>query len=360
LLKSSLRKSENIRSSTPILKRSLKNSVIINSSEESIIELLRDMNCCQGENKSSTVLNQSQRDASNLKATITTKTQISGNNKHNKLQNNKKMKNESCKLSKKASINGDKKSKIKKGSPSQKAEQVNLTASVLQHQNSLLRNDLKVLKNKLENTLQVNKVLNQQNGNLNADLVKIKIELENEKVNTSAKENHFRNETLVIKREVDTALEKIKNLKKDLSSCDKEREKLFKQNLQKDEEVNRLNNLNKQLQSSVERLLADLQENHRHKKDMQEKVMLKLHRPIKSLPEPPNIAHWLSDGGNMRVLYQDRDESCSGNCQVSQSSDNSTTSSCLRDEERNFSDELTMLDEDIAEMQNKLRSFVSL
>ena len=50
---------------------------------------------------------------------------------------------------------------------------------------------------------------------------------------------------LIYTSEVDTALEKIKNLKKDLSSCDKEREDFFKQNLQKDEEINRLNYLNK-------------------------------------------------------------------------------------------------------------------
>ena len=50
---------------------------------------------------------------------------------------------------------------------------------------------------------------------------------------------------LIYTSEVDTALEKIKNLKRDLSSCEEEREKMFKQNLQKDEEINRLNYLNK-------------------------------------------------------------------------------------------------------------------
>lgn len=376
VLKNALKETENIRSSTPIQKNY---SVLLNSSEESIIELLRDMKCFQAEDGSSAIVDdQPDCNVSNFNTTTPTKTQVTGKKKRNKLPNSKKIKNETLKLSKKEGLNGDFKFKTKKENQSQKVEEVNLAANVLQHQNSLLRNDLRVLKNKLENTLQINKVLNQQNNELNKDVVKIKSEIQNEKENINAKEGYFKKETLMIKKEVDTALEEVQNLKKDLSNCESEREKLSKLNLQKDEEISRLYQFNKQLQSSVERLLADLEVNHRHKQDMKEKIssmlMNQINQPIKTTPSlQPTIVYdeKLNDNGNMRVLFQREDEivGCHENSDritppVSPSAsvcrlddDNvSAASSYLRDEEH----QLSLLDEDIAKMQKNLRHFVSL
>ncbi|XP_076809974.1 uncharacterized protein LOC143452771 [Clavelina lepadiformis] len=137
-------------------------------------------------------------------------------------------------------------------------EGFNLEMAALQCQNATLEKKVTEISEALENTLSMQQTLNLANEKLSMENSKLLDEL-TMKDDELRKSGHlFSTETQLIKQDVSEALEKVGSLRENLDRATSENDNLLQEIRNKDDEIFRLSELNKGLQSSVSRLLQDL------------------------------------------------------------------------------------------------------
>ncbi|XP_077971084.1 coiled-coil domain-containing protein 14-like [Styela clava] len=135
---------------------------------------------------------------------------------------------------------------------------INLELETVQCMNQTLMEQIKKLSSLMQQLQDENKRQENVISDLRKEKKKLDEDLLHKDIEFSKSREIFSTEAGTIKTEVTNALQKVDALKRQLSDAETEGELMKVSLQQKDDEITRLNDLNKGLQSSVSRLLEDL------------------------------------------------------------------------------------------------------
>lgn len=391
-------KVQRLAASTPIKKSKVTQPFQVNSSQESIINLLKNDYPYADHNTTRNSLDSTLKHSDNMQKESLLPS--GGDDKHNNEGEGNGVASKMLDAFTSKILNKHEGSSLiaETGkSVVNKDESVNLLeAHVIKQQNSILRTEIDKLARQLliaKKSCQDQLTLNE---NLQKEIVKMKDELRSKDEQISRAHETLQLEREHMKKECELVIDKFDLASKLMGQSEQENKKLKFQMKLKCDENGKLTEVNRHLQSSVTRLLNDLQANNNDKHEMTSKlseVMMKRLDQLIASPPPPLVVQEDNDS-RIRTLYRadveaidsgttvvtseesddddeddesfhplDDDED-GGSCSSDAVSDeagwsveddlSSITSSCLRVQERNLTDELTTIDENIEKLQRSL------